>query len=66
VAIDYRRDLAVGADSFELWRELVPFANVDRDHGEVAADLLEQDMNLVSVRRWPGIDVDHCFGLYVD
>src|SRR5690606_26723561 len=58
-AIDNRRNLVVRAYLEEIRLELIAPADMDGLHGIVQATFLEHDVNLVAVRRRPGVDVDH-------
>src|SRR5688500_5795184 len=59
LGIDHRRHLVVRRDLEELGLELVTLADVDRDHAVGRAGFLEHDVDLVAVRRWPRVQVNH-------
>src|SRR5581483_9648824 len=59
VVVDDRRDPVVRADAQELRFELVALPYVDGMNAVLETGFLERDVNLVSVRGGPGIDVDH-------
>ena len=59
--VDHRRNLVVRRDGEEFRLELLARADIDGMHLVLEAGLLEHDVDLVSVRRGPGIEVDHGF-----
>src|SRR4051794_2292617 len=59
VLVDHRRDLVVRRDGEELGLELLALADINRVHVVLEPGLLEHDVDLVSVGRGPGIEVDH-------
>src|SRR3546814_13305807 len=58
VRIDDRRHFVVRADLQKVRLELVAGADIDRMHIVFASQLLQHDMDLMAVRRRPGIDLD--------
>src|SRR6185503_13826312 len=59
VRVDHRRDLVVRRHLEEVRLELVAGADIDRMHVVLEAGLLQHDVDFVSVRRGPGVEVDH-------
>jgi len=59
VVVDDRRDAIVGTDLEELGLELLPFPDVDAVDPVLQPGLFERNVNLVSVRRRPGVYVYH-------
>src|SRR3546814_3245165 len=58
VRVDDGRHLVVGADLQEVRRELVAGPDVDRMDVVRNAQFLQHDVDLVAVRRRPGIELD--------
>src|SRR5208282_3536147 len=59
IAIDDRGNFAVRANLDELRLELIAFADVHRMNRVLEAALLEHDGGFASVRRRPGVQIDH-------
>jgi hypothetical protein len=60
--IDDRGHPVVRADLQERGVELVALADIDRNDAVREPGLLQHDMDLVAVRRRPGVKLDHRFG----
>src|SRR3546814_19421686 len=58
VRIDGRRHFVVRADLQKVRLELVAGADIDRMHIVFESQLLQHDMDLMAVRRRPGIELD--------
>ena len=60
VMVDDGGHAVIRRERQELGTELIAGADVDRLDRVIETSLLEKESDLVAVRRWPVIEVDHC------
>src|SRR5467141_2121531 len=63
--VDHRRDLVIGRDGEEFRLELVTRSDIDGMNFIFKTSFLQHDVDLVSIGRRPGIEVDHGLPLFI-